>query len=512
MPRKGSSGHREPLIAAGDKEAAEREHGTAVRSEEGRATGGEASGAPSLRATRSSEDREQWVDMREGPNDDEEKPSVSWARIVCINAHAFNYGLFYASVGVILLPVEAANMFEGNEAIALAAMLVLGGISQLISPVAGYSSDRCAHKWGKRMPFILAGNATLFVCLGCMYLARTYLYGYSYMVLLFFAMLSLNVAYTGFAGLVSDTVPAHQMGVTSGIMGGMTAAGAVCGLLGLGFGLETDEAYGAYALSLLATTPFTWAAAREEQLEEARQRPWVGEEVTRAYYISPESHGDFFWVFCSRTGYYMAVSTQIYILYYLRDCMTDPEISGNAKMYTSILCILSQGCSGVVSLVAGHATARFGYKPLIYAACTCMAAVYVGYTLVHTFPLVVALGVVYGSSNGVYLAADYALAVACLPNKEDGAKDLALWGIAAFLGTMFGPCITGPTLAVLGKQEGSAAYSFKGYVGVMMLGVVYSFLAAVFLFKVRHGYAPHPERTDLSGEDEEGGQGGGGGA
>ncbi len=37
-----------------------------------------------------------------------------------------------------------------------------------------------------------------------------------------------------------------------------------------------------------------------------------------------------------------AVSTQIYILYYLRDCMTDPEVSNNAKTYTAILCILSQ--------------------------------------------------------------------------------------------------------------------------------------------------------------------------
>jgi len=508
MPRKSTSGHREPLIGAGEKEAAERERDVAGRgSEDGRA-GGEATVAPSLLAARSSQDREQWVGMSEGPNDDEERPSVSWARIVCINAHAFNYGLFYASVGVILLPVEAANMFKGNEAIALAAMLVLGGISQLISPVAGYSSDRCSHRWGRRIPFILSGNSILFISLGCMYLARTYLYGYSYMMLLFVAMLSLNVAYTGFAGLVSDIVPAHQMGVTSGIMGGMTAAGAVCGLFGLGFFIETDHAYGAYALSLLATTPFTWAAAREEPLEEARQRPFVTEEVAKAYYISAESHGDFYWVFCSRTGYYMAVSTQIYILYYLRDCMTDPEISGNAKMYTSILCILSQGCSGVVSLVAGHATSRFGYKPLIYAACTCMAGVYIGYTVIHEFQYVVALGVVYGSSNGVYLAADYALAVACLPNKEDGAKDLALWGIAAFLGTMFGPCITGPTLALLGKQEGSDAYAFRGYVGVMLLGVVYSFLAAVFLFRVRHGYAPHPERTNLD-EDEEAARGGG---
>lgn len=154
--------------------------------------------------------------------------------------------------------------------------------------------------------------------------------------------------------------------------------------------------------------------------------------MLQSYYISPASHGDFFWVFCSRTGYYMAVSTQIYILYYLRDCMKDPQISQNAKTYTAMLCIISQGCSGIVSLVAGHMTSRFGYKPLIYGACVVMASVYIGYTLVHSFSYVVALGVVYGSSNGVYLAADYALAVDCLPNKDDGAKDLALWGIAAF--------------------------------------------------------------------------------
>jgi len=34
-------------------------------------------------------------------------------------------------------------------------------------------------------------------------------------------------------------------------------------------------------------------------------------QVARAYSISPESHGDFFWVFVSRTFYYMAVSVQV---------------------------------------------------------------------------------------------------------------------------------------------------------------------------------------------------------
>lgn len=123
-------------------------------------------------------------------------------------------------------------MFEGSHAVALAAMLVLGGISQLVAPVAGYWSDRTTSSMGRRMPFILLGNVTLFISLGFMYLARTYMYGKLYMFLLLIAMISLNVAYTGFAGLVSDVVPAHQMGVTSGIMGGMTAAvstrAAVC--------------------------------------------------------------------------------------------------------------------------------------------------------------------------------------------------------------------------------------------------------------------------------------------
>ena len=44
-----------------------------------------------------------------------------------------------------------------------------------------------------------------------------------------------------------------------------------------------------------------------------------------------------------------------------------------------------------------------------------------------------------GASNGVYLAVDYALAVECLPNPDDKAKDLVrvcphLPGLAAALG------------------------------------------------------------------------------
>jgi Na+/melibiose symporter-like transporter len=83
-----------------------------------------------------------------------------------LNMHAFNYGLFYATVGVILLPSEAMTMFPGSHAVMLACMLALAGLSQLISPFAGYLSDRQTGKYGRRVPYLLAGNAVLLLMIG----------------------------------------------------------------------------------------------------------------------------------------------------------------------------------------------------------------------------------------------------------------------------------------------------------------------------------------------------------
>ena len=51
------------------------------------------------------------------------------------------------------------------------------------------------------------------------------------------------------------------MGLCSGIMGGMTAGGAVVGLVCLGFLIPVRMAYPLYALALVVSTPLTWAAA-----------------------------------------------------------------------------------------------------------------------------------------------------------------------------------------------------------------------------------------------------------
>ena len=439
----------------------------------------------------------------------EEEEHVSLWKIVALNAHAFSYGLFYASVGVIVLPEEALKMFPQQHAIYLAVMLGIAGVSQLVSPFAGYLSDHSTNSMGRRMPFVLAGNGVLFCMVGCLYLARSMGWGLVYLFLLLIAILALNVAYTGFTGLVSDMIPADQMSVCSGIMGGCTAMGAVLGLICIGFLLPVEHAYFLYAIILAICTPLTWYAANERRHDCASSEiDW--KKVRSAYLISPSSHGDFFWVFISRMFYYMAVSVQIYILYYLRDVMTEQIVVDNAKSCTAILCIVSQGSSGLVSLVAGTLADRTGRKPAIYTAVTVMALVYIGYCFVDTYSMVILLGICYGAGNGIYISVDYALAVECLPSQvssgwtsiwcdsclqeSDGAKDLALWGVAAFLGTMFGPCVAGPLLAWLGYQPGSEHYAFIGYVGIMMCGVLYCIGCGSALLFVSKGNAPRLSR------------------
>ena len=57
-------------------------------------------------------------------------------------------------------------------------------------------------------------------------------------------------------------------------MGGMTAGGAVVGLVCLGFLIPVRMAYPLYALALVVSTPLTWAAARDKPQEGTGQRPF----------------------------------------------------------------------------------------------------------------------------------------------------------------------------------------------------------------------------------------------
>ena len=80
-------------------------------------------------------------------------------------------------------------------------------------------------------------------------------------------------------------------------------------------------------------------------------------------------HADFFWVFVTRTFYYMCISLQAFGLFMLRDVqrVDDPTY------FTSLLAMTGQLSAAIVAVPAGRLSDRWGRKPLVYASCLMMA-------------------------------------------------------------------------------------------------------------------------------------------
>lgn len=180
--------------------------------------------------------------------------------------------------------------------------------------------------------------------------------------------------------------------------------------------------------------PSFFQCAQEEPLEFSE--PVTRAEIFESYQISFKSHGDFFWVFLSRTLYYAAVmsrpprftpifpsvshpllfqvSVQTFLYFYCRDVIHLQQ----TKKYTAVLCLIgftplhftcislapptpsllyppthsltfyffaAQITAASVSLLVGHLSPAIGKKPLIYVACFVMMCVYIGWDIFSHF-------------------------------------------------------------------------------------------------------------------------------
>mmetsp|Transcript_9241 Transcript_9241/g.29736 ORF Transcript_9241/g.29736 Transcript_9241/m.29736 type:complete len:196 (-) Transcript_9241:247-834(-) len=165
--------------------------------------------------------------------------------------------------------------------------------------------------------------------------------------------------------------------------------------------------------------------------------------------------------------------------------LRDVQRVADPKFYTSLLAMVGQLSAAAVALPAGRLSDQLGRKPLVYASCALMGAVYVGFTLQPPVEVLLVLGVAYGCGNGVFLSVDYALACDVLPSSESSAQSLGVWGVSAFLGSTLGPLAAGPLLTYFGRTATADRFSPRGYVVVMLSGAVYVAFAALLLRNVR---------------------------
>jgi len=412
-----------------------------------------------------------------------QKPALSYRRITMMNSFAFAYSLILSTMGLVTLPMEVEMMYPENKGLMLGVMLGVAGISQLICPLVGYFSDRCTWSMGRRVPYMIGGSSlTLMGDLAMMWARNHGPNPGVYIAALFVALLGLNVTYSAFTALNADFVPQRQMGIASGVMAIMQLMGSCMGFALLTFVLQVQDSYIMYAGVLSLGVAFTVLAVLDlETPLNVDHVPVTWRALAQCYTITPSTHGDFFWVFVVRLFYYLAVSIQAFLLYYLHDTIR----VDNAKETLVTMVMALQLAGALVSVPAGTFSDKYGRKSILIAACVFVAIIYAAFMTFPPLPLVYAAGMCYGMANSALMTVEYALACDTLPDKNQTARDLGLWGVAAFLGGTFGPLIMGPVLHLAGSQEGTTEYSKTGYIAVFCCGIAFILASGATLKLVR---------------------------
>ena len=248
--------------------------------------------------------------------DGDAPPSICF--MMAINSFAFSYSLIVCTLGVVVLPEEAVRLFRDQHAMMLGVMLGCTGVTQLISPAIGYISDRSTSRHGRRRPLLAAG--AVIACVGCaaMSVARERMLRYAYIGALTCALAGMNISYACYTALLPDLIAAPHMGRASGSMATMSMLGALCGFSLFGFWLPTAHAYSIYAMATVVTVSITCLVAHEVPHAEKPSEPSCT-ELLASYSIDAAGAPDFFWVFVTRTFYYMGISLQAFVLFMLRD-------------------------------------------------------------------------------------------------------------------------------------------------------------------------------------------------
>jgi len=408
----------------------------------------------------------------------------------------FGMSLFWLAVNlhwgallVAILPRQIAEMQPVGHGMVLGRIIGVGAIVALIMPpIVGAYSDRCAHRWGRRRPFMAVGMlvnlAGLAVMFGAGHRHSLTLYLLGYLVV----QLGANIATAAYSGVIPDIVPGRQRGAASGWMAAMTQTGTILGALWSGILVEQGRfgiAYAAIAGTLALLLVPTAIVTRETPLQYAASRPGLL-EIVRGLWIDPRKHPDFAWVWITRflftAGMWMV---QPFLQYYLRDVIGSPQPAADAGKIIGVALV---GATAT-GLLGGVISDRVGRKRVVYIANGLMAIISMGFMVVHTMPGVYLTAVLYGLAFGAYYSVDWALGCDVLPNRDEAGKDMGVWHISMVLPQSLAPLLSGVLLEVGGTVTvpGSAAphYAMGGYLALFAVAASLLAFSAILVRNVR---------------------------
>ena len=367
-----------------------------------------------------------------------------------------------------LLAKQSDVLDPGNKEVIYGVVTGVGAaVSVIANPLFGAISDRTRSRFGRRVPWVLAGAVGGAV--GLLILAGAQAVA---LMLLGWCLVQLfcNALLAAVTAAVPDRVPKLQRG---GVGGWVALAQTVGALVGVGLATAVGGIGAGYVACavflLLSVVPYL---ARSNDLRLTVRTPLVWREFFTGFWISPSRYPDFGWAWLTRFLLNLgnALGT-LYLFFYLQDAVQYGDPDTGVLILTAIysLCVI------LTAVWSGKWSDRIGRRKVFVTwSGVVMACGGVVLAIWPTWTAVIVGAVILGVGFGVYLSVDFALLTEVLPNARDRAKDLGVINIANSLPQVLAPAIAAPVVRVLG-----------GYPVLYGLAAAVTLLGAVLVRQIR---------------------------
>lgn len=402
---------------------------------------------------------------------------LSLGQQLLLSVHNFGLNFHWGALLAVAIPRLVLRFTDEAAKGRVLGSVYAGGalVALFMQPLAGALSDRSIHPMGRRRPFIIVGvllNAAALLALAYAPTLALFIVGF------LFVQFAYNLGAAAYGGLIPDLVPEGQRGTVSGFWGlmnilGTIIAGVVAGLL-----IERGLVLPAFLLIiavLMGTMLLTVAKVRETPLR--TRAPFSLRAFVASFWIDPRAHPDFAWLFVARFFTLMGIySLLAFLQFFLKDYLGVANFTEATGLVQAMVALGALGSA----YLSGWLSDRIGRRPIVSVSSLLMGIMVLVFLAAPSFPMMLALSVLFGIGFGAFNTVDLALAVDVLPSREAAAKDLGIWGISTTLPQVLGPLIGGPILDAVNRLGPG-----QGYVAVNVLAAVYFVAGALAILKIR---------------------------
>ncbi|HMQ56511.1 MAG TPA: MFS transporter [Anaerolineae bacterium] len=357
-----------------------------------------------------------------------------------------------------------------NTTLGLVTLVVLV-VALVVQPLVGRWSDRFNSRWGRRVPFLVAGSIGVLLALGGIVAAD------SLWLLMIGAMLvsaASNTIQAAWQALIPDRVPLAQRGTAAGIKTVLELVGAIAGVGLVGYWLARGNlvatpliASGLFLLVLL----FTIYLCRQSVKALPGPGPGGGNPLSRFLRTLIEAPAAFRWLLLNRFLFWAAaIAIRTFLLNYLEDVIGLTPAESQA-LSSRLVILIGLGVLGL-ALPAGFVADKIGRRPILTAAGIIAATGGVFFISSRAIPMLFIGGGLIAAGTAIFASSSWALATDLSPPSK-GALFPALANIATILGSMAGR-LGGPIIDGLNWLFGTVALGYW----VIFAGMILLFLGS----------------------------------